>query len=220
VVGSGLCSGIIHVNQVVVYMENFEKIGSPEEERLDAIGKIDIIVKEAFDQTYQAMIGNDKVKSSGFKPTKEQFMEYCAFLKKGLEYALSKYGPEAIPENMSFYTGEIVTGDFKDADFIGYFPDEDRLGISFLHAAGQCARYGQPNVRFIDSHLPCDCGVMGEDYTVLQSIEESYHSYQIKRLGFKPENTARNINHPMEKEIIEVFKRAIDDLGIRLHRLK
>jgi len=110
-------------------------------------------------------------------------------------------------------------GELTDADFIGYLPEEDQLGISFFHIAAQSARYDTPETLFIDPHLPRGQGVRAEDHTVLQAIEEAFHRYQIKVLGYEPESTKYVIKHPLEDGIIPVFEEAVRDLGITLYPL-
>jgi hypothetical protein len=202
-------------------MENLEKqFASKDEKKITVIEIIDNFLKTNFDEVYQIMVDNEKVRSAGFEPSKEQFGQYCLLLKKGLEYVSSKYGKTALPENLCFYTGEMQAGNSFTPDFIGYMSEKDELGISFLHIAGQCARYNEPRAKFIDHHLPEGHGVIAEDYTTLQAIEEGYHRHQIKQLGFKPEDTRLDRDHPAEKEVIKIFQVAIEDLGIKLYKLE
>ena len=206
-------------------MENIPSVEIPgsntEKEKTTAIDKLNALLGERLDEEYEKMVGDTNVKLAGFKPTKEQFRQYCLFFKKGLEYVSSKYGNSALPENLDFRSGKLQIGDLADPEFIGYMPETDNVVVSFLHIASQCARYDRHDQRFFDSHLPKDYGVYGEDYTVLQAIEEGYHRYQIHELSFKSEdaNSERNINHPLEKEIIPIFATALKDLNIKLHYL-
>lgn len=200
-------------------MENFDQSKNQEKFKITALEKIETLINENLDEMYKIMLENDNVKNSGLKPTKKQFREYCEYFKKGLEYTSQEYGKDALPENLTFYTEEMRTGEIIDNDFIGYMPENDNLGVSFLHIANQCTRYDKPHLLFKDSHLPQGYGVTGEDYTVLQVIEESFHKYQVKKLGLKPENTMRNIDHPIENQIIQVFQKAVRDLNIKLYQL-
>jgi hypothetical protein len=202
-------------------MENrFENPPHQENKKINALDRIKYVLDHDIDRIYDLMLKNENVISSGLKPTKEQFRQYCALFQKGLEYVSTKYGQTALPENFSFYNGYMQSGDLTDDSFITYIADEDKLGVSFLHTAEQCARYDQPYLIFSDYHLPENSGVVAEDLTVLQAIEEGYHRHQIKSLGYKAESSMRDINHPLENEIIKIFEIAMKELNIQLRRIK
>ena len=165
---------------------------------------------------YALMVTNEHVVQSALKPSFLQFRSYFENLKRGFEYARNTYGEVALPSKLVFYQGSLPTNKGAVYDFIGYMPEDDNLGISLLHIAGQCAFYGVDNTGMADSHLPPGKAVKPEDETTLQAIEESFHKYQLHELGYAAADTRNDKEHPYELEVKDVFVRAISDLGIPL----
>lgn len=192
-----------------------EQVG-PQTTILDQLNNVLKFTNEKkLEDLYHFMISDKSVLKAGYRPTLLQFREYLGYVKKGFEYDKDTYGNGTLPREISIRKGIRKIGNFKDTDWISYLPREDRIDVSLLHIAGQCVYYNNPRAIFEDSHLPKGFGVRGEDYTVLQAIEEGYHRYQLNVLGMKPERTVHDRSHPLEQGIIPVFQKAILDLGIQ-----
>ena len=170
-------------------------------------------------ELYEMLASNEHVLQSGYRPTLEHFRNYFELVKKGFEYVRDTYGLQGLPSEICVYQGVMTTGELEDADWVGYLPEKDQFGVSLLHIAGQAVHYDDPSALFTDSHLPKRVGIKGRDYTVLQSVEEGYHRFQIRELGFIAENTMRNIENPLEAGIIPVFEKAITDLEIQTYSI-
>lgn len=114
-------------------------------------------------------------------------------------------------ENYISETGEAVPG------IMGYMPNEDILGVSYLHIAKYCALY-EEKILITEERLK-GCYVVPRDMTVLQAIEECYHAYQRKVLGYPLENTLYKRDSIIELEIADVFEQAIKDLSITVYKI-
>jgi hypothetical protein len=196
-----------------------EQIG-PHTTVLDYLNKLlDPEDPEELLDLHDIMITNRHVIQAGLKPTMEQFREYFQQIRIGFEYLKNTYGLETLPRRLGFH----LFADSQDSvDWIGYFPEEDELGISYLHMAGQCAYYNHPNAIFIENgRLPHGNGVRAKDFTTLQAIEEGYHRYQLRVLGLTQdgyhEDQDDRFNHPLETGIIPVFQKATEDLNIQTY---
>jgi hypothetical protein len=174
---------------------------------------------------HEKMLRNKFVRDRGIGVTLMQWRLYFEKLRTGCEYALSKYGPGALPSKLNFYGEAGVIANADRPDVIFYGPDEDEFGISFLYAARQCSwfktRDANPGLSLIDTdrgddRLPEGRRVSVEDFVVLQAIEECYHRYQTVVKGMHSSDRAIDRSHPMEVEIGEVFSQAVRDLNIKL----
>jgi hypothetical protein len=187
-----------------------------------ALDALRVISQEEIQELCGIINSHNKVRATNLSITPEQLTAYFKHTVRGMEYMLETYGDASLPSTWELMTGELlsVPSDHqKRHDFIGYDPFTDVMLASCLSVAFRCTFYGRNDARFADGHLPLNTGVSAEDYTVLQTIEECYHSYQRKALGVAPINTSMDPNHAIERAIIPVFERAVDDLDIPLFRL-
>lgn len=170
------------------------------------------------DKLFTLLRSNEYVVEAGFKPTKQQFREYFEILKKGFEYMRDNYGAEAVPEHIVLNTGLLTSGDVMLKDWFGYQVDNDSFSVSLVHIAKRCSEFDRQTAFTNSDKLPDGIVVRPKDATLLIPIEEGYHRYQHRVLGMN-ENTVHESNHPMERAVIPIVRKAVADLGIQTFKV-
>ena len=162
------------------------------------------------DEMYRTIMSDKYVKPANYSFLPSDVQLFFVLFKQGVEYSYTTYGEGSLASGgFHLYSYFVDEHQHILTDHISYNPNGDQIQMSFLHLAGQCAHYGS-SAFIIDSHLP-NVRLGAEAHTVLQAIEECYHRYQIRHLGYPPVPTAESMKY--EQEITPVWQRAISDLN-------
>lgn len=91
-------------------------------------------------EIYKELIEDEHIKRAGVVPTLENFKKYLMYLKSGFAYAQRKFGEHSLPTHLMFFE-KLITDDTEYNALMAYFPEEDMVGITYLHIAKLCALY-------------------------------------------------------------------------------
>jgi hypothetical protein len=172
---------------------------------------------------YESLCHDPSVQQLEKIPTEEQVKRYFRLFQDGVEYATRTYGSEVLASDIRFFyrlveqeTGETLVR------AIGYHALTDTIDMttSFIADVSVWFREGAPEGVFSNDHLPSKRGVRAEDLTILYALEECYHRYQRHVKHYPIIRTGKgNRDHFMEREIEEIWQKAIADLHMVLYHL-
>ena len=174
------------------------------------------LIQRELDEIHLSILNDSHVKQANYTPGYSQVRMYFDLFQNGVEYAQQMYGEGILASALRIYsqfTDE--TNNSIKTDVICYDPNIDEIEMTLLHIATECVHYNS-SARIKDDHLAANVRMSAESHTLLQAIEECYHRYQIRHLGYVPVPTNTEAMKIYEQEITTVWQKAIADLKIPL----
>ncbi len=148
----------------------------------------------------------------GLTLTRAQLTCWLATFRDGVAYMARTYGKESLPWGWALMGGTAKQRwQFARRAHMGYVPATDIVCISAPNLAFQARSFGTGE-RFLNHKLAAE-GAPAETFVLLEAVEECYHRYQFKALGQRGYSRR---DHPIERDILPIWRRANDDLGLGL----
>ena len=146
----------------------------------------------------------------GLALNRGQLRRWLTYFRDGVAYMADAYGAESLPWDWGLVGGTAKDRwTFSRRAHMGYVPPSDTVHVSAANLAFQ-ARSFDTDVRFMN-HKLAPPGVTAEAFVRLEAVEECYHRYQFQALGMTGYSRR---DDPIERDILRVWQKASDDLGL------